>query len=204
MPSLNSLKLFMGLALGLLAVTIWLLPLPTGSRLFLLTVTVFGLVFVTVEAGGKGKTFAALTIAALSLYLLVTAGRGVLLIQTGGFYGALLGVSLILLPCLGAWAMVREIIFGARAQQLAQELEASGQLPVDDLPRSASGRIDRQAADQDFASYASQVEADPHSWPAWFRLSLAYEAAGDRKRARQALRTAMALHQGKTPAQLTI
>jgi Flp pilus assembly protein TadD len=43
------------------------------------------------------------------------------------------------------------------------------------------------------------VEQDPASWRAWFRLGLAYDASGDRRRARGAIRRAIAL-QGAEPS----
>jgi Flp pilus assembly protein TadD len=36
------------------------------------------------------------------------------------------------------------------------------------------------------------VERAPDDWRGWFRLAQAYDLAGDRKRAREALRTAIA------------
>jgi Flp pilus assembly protein TadD len=67
-------------------------------------------------------------------------------------------------------------------------------LPVDDLPRRPSGRIERAAADAAFTQYKEEAEAAPEDWRVWFRLSAAYDAAGDRKRARASMRTAIARH----------
>ncbi|WP_312678621.1 tetratricopeptide repeat protein, partial [Microbacterium sp.] len=41
--------------------------------------------------------------------------------------------------------------------------------------------------------YRADVEQHPSDWRAWFRLGLAYDGAGDRTRARQAIRKAIAL-----------
>ena len=68
-----SLRLWSALACILLAVTVLLLPVPFGARAFILGVLLFSGVFMVVDAGGKGKTFAALTVALLGLYLLFTA-----------------------------------------------------------------------------------------------------------------------------------
>ena len=75
-----SLRLWSALACILLAATVLLLPVPFGARAFILGVLLFSGVFLVVDAGGKGKTFAALTVALLGLYLLFTAQRGVMLI----------------------------------------------------------------------------------------------------------------------------
>ncbi|NDU78937.1 hypothetical protein GWI34_41095, partial [Actinomadura sp. DSM 109109] len=102
-------------------------------------------------------------------------------------------VALILLPPIGAWALVRELLFGSRMQKLAKILEAEGGLPVDDLPRTPGGRIVREAADAEFVKYQREAEAAPDDWRSWFRLSCAYDAAGDRKRARSSMRDAIAM-----------
>jgi Flp pilus assembly protein TadD len=39
-----------------------------------------------------------------------------------------------------------------------------------------------------------QAQARPDDWAAWFRLGTAYDAAGDRRRARAAVRHALQLH----------
>lgn len=201
---MTSLRAFTAGAVTLAVLTVLILPLPLGTRLFLLAVGVFCAVFIAVDAGGRGRAFAALVTVALSLYLVLTVQRGFIFLQNAGTLGALLGGALIVLPVLGAWAMVREIIFGSRTQALGQELAATGELPEDTLPRTESGRIDRTAADAQFTRVAAATEAEPTNWKNWFHLSLAYDASGDRKRARKAMRTAIALHRGKIPAQLSV
>ena len=41
--------------------------------------------------------------------------------------------------------------------------------------------------------YAEAAEASPDDWRAWLRLGLAYDMAGDRRRARAAVRRAITL-----------
>jgi thioredoxin-like negative regulator of GroEL len=76
---------------------------------------------------------------------------------------------------------------------MADELAARGELPADTLPRSPGGRIDRAAARRDFEAARADAEAHPEDWAARFRLGFAYDAAGDRRRARAALRLAARL-----------
>ena len=66
-------------------------------------------------------------------------------------------------------------------------------LPVDDLPRLPSGRIDPEAGKAEFPRWQAEAEAAPEDWRVWVRLSLAYDAAGDRALARGAMRRAIAL-----------
>ena len=140
------------------------------------------------------RRWAALTLAALVVYLVALGWRGVVLLRVGGLVPVLLGLALLALPLVGLWAVVREWRFGAATQALAHELDARGELPVDDLPRSPGGRIDRTAADAWFERFRQEVDAEPESWAAWFRLALGYDAAGDRRRARAAMRRAVELH----------
>ncbi|WP_445154764.1 hypothetical protein ACTWLI_00365 [Arthrobacter sp. Hor0625] len=129
----------------------------------------------------------------LVFYLVVSLQRSVLLLGDPNPVAKALGLAYLVLPVVGAWALVRELLFGARTEQLAKILEAEGGLPEDTLPRTPAGRIIREAADREFVKYQAETEAAPEDWRSWFRLSCAYDAAGDRKRARAAMRDAVRL-----------
>lgn len=195
-PWWASLRLWTVCACVLLVVTVLILPLPIVVRAFILGVLIFSAVFVTVDAGGFGKTFAALTCTLLALYLVYTADRGVSLLLSGSVAGMVLGLGMILLPVLGAWALVREILFGTRIQMMAQQLSDSGDLAEDNLPRTPSGKVDREAAAAEFESFAAAVEQEPENWKAWFNLACMYDAVGERKRGRAAMRNAWSLRSG--------
>jgi hypothetical protein len=105
-----------------------------------------------------------------------------------------MGIALLVLPLIAAWAIYREVMFGIRTEKLVRILDDEGGLPVEDLPHRASGRPLRDAADAEFPQYRREVEQEPTSWRAWFRLGLAYDASGDRRRARHALREAIRLY----------
>lgn len=201
---MNSLKIFSVFALCLVALTVLVLPLPQGALVTVFMILACVGVFIFVEGTGRGKLFAGIVIALLTLYLGVTLQRGYLLVTGGGWAGVLLGLSLIVLPIVGAWAMIREIIFGSRIQGMGEEMAAAGLLPEDNLQRHPSGRIVREDADAQFERFQQAVEAEPGSWQNWFNLSLAYDAAGDRKRARAAMRDAIALKSGKIPRSLKV
>ncbi len=132
--------------------------------------------------------------ALLVFWLAVAFQRSFLLLGDPEPVAKAIGAGYLLLPCIGAWALIRELLFGAQTQRMARQLEGEGGLPVDDLPRTPSGRIVRSAADEAFPAYQAEVEADPGNWRSWFRLSCAYDAAGDRKRARKAMRDAAKLY----------
>lgn len=142
----------------------------------------------------RGRVAAIVMAVLLVLYLVLVIRYGVLLIASGVAVGVIMAVALFVLSAIAAWALLRELWFGVQTQRLVRILETEGGLPVDDLPHRASGRPLRDAADEEFPQYKSDVEAEPASWRAWFRLGLAYDASGDRRRARQAMREAIKLH----------
>jgi hypothetical protein len=147
----------------------------------------------------RPKLTVALLVGVLAVYLVLALDRAVLLMSSGDPVLIVLGIAMLALPLLGAALIWLEIRFGRSAERLAVELGAEGGLPIDDLPRRPSGRAVRSAADERFAVRQAELEEDPGDWRRWFRLSLAYDDAGDRRRARGALRRAIALHDGKTP-----
>jgi hypothetical protein len=126
------------------------------------------------------------------VYLVFIAQRAWQLATSGNAVAFVLGLAIMALPVIGVWVIWRELEFGVRTAQLGRVLDASGDLPEDDLPRMASGRVERGAADARFEVRQREVEASPDDWGAWFRLAVAYDDAGDRRRARAAMRTAIA------------
>lgn len=142
----------------------------------------------------RTKSTLAVMVLVLVFYAVLIGVRGVALLASGSRVPQLLGVALLVLPLLGLYVAWREIEFGRRTAALARTLESEGALPVDDLPRRPSGRVDRHAADGLFATMREETETHPQDWRAWFRLALAYDAAGDRTRARAAARHALTLH----------
>jgi len=128
----------------------------------------------------------------LVLYIVLAGQRAFLLLGSGSVWGIVGGCALIVFPLLALWALWRELRFGWKTQQLVHRLAAEGGLPVETAV-TGSGRPLREAADAEFPRYKAEVEAAPESWRAWFRLGLAYDASGDRRRARWALREAIKL-----------
>lgn len=133
----------------------------------------------------------------LSALTLLFAGlalwSAVAFIVADNWIANILGICVIAIVVFGVWALIRELRFGLNTERLARILDAEGLLPQDDLPR-VRGRIDREAADEAFETYRNETQADPDNWRSWYRLGLAYDAAGDRKRARAALRDAITIY----------
>lgn len=141
----------------------------------------------------KTRVAVAVMTVLLLLYIVLAGQRAVVLLTSGDGVGVAMGVALIVLPIIALWAIGRELWFGVRAQRLGETLDAEGGLPREEIEVRPSGRATRDDADALFPAYRADVEARPGDWRAWYRLGLAYDAAGDRRRAREAVRKAISL-----------
>ncbi|MCC4249068.1 MULTISPECIES: tetratricopeptide repeat protein [Microbacterium] len=141
----------------------------------------------------RTRVAVAVMTALLLLYIVLAGQRALILLTSGDGVGVTMGVALIVLPLIALWAIGRELWFGVRAQRLGETLDAEGGLPDEEVEVRPSGRATREDADALFPAYRADVEAHPVDWRAWYRLGLAYDAAGDRRRAREAVRKAISL-----------
>ena len=98
---------------------------------------------------------------------------------------AALGVATLAVTAISVGLILREIAFGLAMSRMGKSAE-----PLPELPRTASGRYELQAATAEYESARAAVEIRPEDWQAWYRLALAYDAARDRKQARAAMRHA--------------
>ncbi|WP_420109778.1 hypothetical protein [Mycolicibacter arupensis] len=134
---------------------------------------------------------------ALLMYAVFLGRIAVLLITSGSIAAIGMGVALLIMPFLGVWAMIATLRDGFAHQRLSRLIAQEGmELDAGALPRRPSGRIERDAADALFHTIQAELDADPDNWRRWYRLARAYEFAGDRRRAREAMKTAVTL-QGK-------
>lgn len=149
----------------------------------------------------RAKITYLVTAAVLLFYFVLVGSRGVMLIQTGTVLTVTFGVAVLILPVIGLWFLWQNTQFVRKANQLAAELDAEGGLPVDELKRTPGGRIDRDSADEVFARRKTETEDAPEDWRSWFRLAVAYHDARDTPRARKAMQRAIALREGRPPAE---
>ena len=126
-------------------------------------------------------------------------GRIALAFITSGEPAAIgLGAALMIMPLIGGWVLVSTLRAGFAHQRLGRIAKDEGmELDVGSLPRMASGRIERDAADALFATVRDELEQDPDNWRRWYRLARAYDYAGDRSRAREAMKKAVEMEEGK-------
>ena len=128
-------------------------------------------------------------------YFVLLGHLAVAMIGSGRPAAVGLGVALLVMPVIGLWAMIATLRAGFAHQKLARLAAEDGmELDVSALPRRPSGRIERDAADALFATVRAEVEADPDDWRRWYRLARAYDYAGDRRRARDAMKTALEIN----------
>ena len=126
----------------------------------------------------------------LGLYMWTAGLQGILLITLDPTpISVTMGVALLVMPVIGVWFIVRELLFGFRSNRLVDELEQSGELPSFHFPETGARRI----GEDQFAPFATAAQNHGNSWQAWMRLGLAYDAAGDRRRARESMNRAIAL-----------
>jgi cytochrome c-type biogenesis protein CcmH/NrfG len=132
--------------------------------------------------------------AALLVYLVLLGRTAVLMISSGRAVAVVLGVALLILPAIGLWAMIATLRAGFAHQKLARLVAEDGmELDVSALPRRPSGRVERDAADALFDTVRAELDSDPDDWRRWYRLARAYDYAGDRGRAREAMKRAVEL-----------
>lgn len=145
----------------------------------------------------KAKYVVVVLTIALVVYLGLAVDKAFALISTGKPTLIVFGIAVLVVPLIGVWIVVATLRFGRRTERLAQLLAAENGLPdTSALPRLPSGRVDRAAADEWFAERKTETEANPDDWRVWFRLAHAYDIAGDRTRARAAMRKAVDLQAG--------
>ena len=131
--------------------------------------------------------------AALLLYLVVAGWLAVMFLAVGTPISIGMGITLLVLAPVGAWALVREMLFGFGADRLGRVLDAEGGMPPVETELTPSGRIARKDADAIVARYTAEAEAAPSDWRARYRLGMVQDAAGRRKDARASIREAIRL-----------
>lgn len=146
----------------------------------------------------KTKLAIAFISIALVFYLVLMGRQALLLIGNGTGVAIAFGVALLVLPLLGAYVGYTTLRAGFQHARLAKLIAADGlELDTSGLPRRPSGRFERDAADQFFVAIRAEVEDAPNDWRSWYRVARAYDIAGDRKRAREAMGRAVELEKSE-------
>jgi hypothetical protein len=132
-------------------------------------------------------------------YMILLGSRGVVLIADPNWIAKAMGLLILVFPILGIWSLFMELRFGLAAQDLVLRARKAGvpELMVELRP---SGKAVKQSALLAFEGAKEIAEAYPENWENWVRLSEGYDASGDRKRARSAMRHAILLAKQTNPS----
>ncbi|MEO0061432.1 MAG: hypothetical protein RL343_1050 [Actinomycetota bacterium] len=141
----------------------------------------------------RAKIGAVVMSALLFLYVLLLLNTGIKLLTVQVPTAQVMGALILAFPLLGVWAIIVELRFGLAAERLVARIEAEGTWPDLGIDTKPSGRAVRASADAAFAKWSAAAQQNDTDFHAWFNLSLAYDACGDRRRARAAMRKAIAL-----------
>jgi tetratricopeptide (TPR) repeat protein len=141
----------------------------------------------------RAKVGAVLMALLTLVYTALLANTGITLLLLDEPVAKVMGFFILVFPILAIWLIIREFAFGVKIERFATTVESQGKWPHFAFELRPSGRPTRESADRVFASFAKNAEQNPESALAWFSLGLAYDAAGDRPRARKAMRKALTL-----------
>ncbi len=122
------------------------------------------------------------------IYVALMAGRAFTLLFETSIIAKLMGAGMLLFPLVALWALWRELKFGFQSEQLVKRALEQGLYELE-LDLRPSGRATKESAALAFEKVKAEFD---DSWQHWLLLAEAYDASGDRKRARAAMRTAIA------------
>jgi len=144
----------------------------------------------------SAKLGAVVMSALVVMYLALLGQKGYLFLVEPNPVAKVMGIAILGLPLIGAWTIYRELRFGMAVEKLGAQLEAEDAWPRFKFKVLPSGRANKAEALQEFQEYKDAALADENNWRNWFALGLIYDACGDRKRARSAMRKAIERSQG--------
>ena len=127
------------------------------------------------------------------VYVGLLANTGITLLKINDPIAIGMGVLILVFPVFALWLTIAEYRFGWQLEKLSKQIEDSGNYPVFEFEFRPSGRPTKESANMVFVEYAKKVAADEGNYLLWFALGLAYDAAGDRRRARASMRRALKL-----------
>jgi tetratricopeptide (TPR) repeat protein len=139
----------------------------------------------------SAKLGAVVMAALVLMYVALLGQKGYLFLLEPNPVARVIGGSILVIPVVGAWAIYRELRFGLAIEKLGKLLENEGNWPRFRFGVLPSGRANKAEALQEFQEYKDAALADEDNWRKWFALGLIYDACGDRKRARSAMRQAI-------------
>ena len=139
-----------------------------------------------------GAKIGAVVMSALVImYIALLGQQGYLFFIQENPVAKTMGVAILALPLVGFWGIFRELKFGLAVEKLGKILDSEKGWPSFEFSLRPSGRAVKAEALLEFEKYRTEANSDPENWRKWFALGLIYDACGDRKRARMAMRKAI-------------
>ena len=129
-------------------------------------------------------------------YVALLANTGAVLLGIDDSVAKLMGALILVFPIFAVWLTVLEFRFGWQLEKLTDQITKAGKLPELAFEYRPSGRPTRESAQTVFSAYAKKVEANENDYLLWYALGMAYDACGDRRRARAAMRRSIKLSRG--------
>lgn len=133
------------------------------------------------------------------IYVFLLAQKGIVLLATGELVAILMGLAILVLPLFALWSIYAEVRFGFAAEKLVNRAHDLGVEELD-LDLRPSGRPSPASAAEALAKLVDQHEVNQDSWSHWLRLGQAYDANGERKLGRAAIRKAISLANNAKPS----
>ena len=144
----------------------------------------------------KSKLSAALMGLLTLVYVALLSNTGFKLIGMESLIARAMGALILVFPVFAIWLTLMEFRFGSQMEKLSTKIEADGNWPQLAFDYRPSGRPTKDSAAKVFEQVAKKVVAEEGNYLNWFALGLAYDASGDRRRARAAMRRALKLSRG--------
>jgi hypothetical protein len=132
----------------------------------------------------SSKRAVVLLVVALAVYFALIGYRAFGFLGDDDVVLKVLGGAVLVLPLVGAWIVVAEVRFGRITERMARAWDGGADGGED-------GGEDGDAASMPVPEAEARSAAAPEDWRSWYQLAVAYDDAGDRRRARQAMRTAI-------------
>ena len=131
----------------------------------------------------------------VTVYVAFAARSGIALLGSKAVPVRLLGIAVLVVTLIGAYLIVREVLFGFQIARLGREF------PNEHLLKNSIDDIGAQQYLQSAIDRARQEEEQGQSsWETWYVVGLGYDAVKNRAAARQSMRHAIDIHKASQDA----
>ena len=142
----------------------------------------------------KTKLWVGAILALFAFYLVASFGSAMRFLNAAEPMAKAIGAAALVLPLVGVWILIREVLFGARTQKMAPHPRIRG-AAAGGHPAAHPVRTHHQGRrGRGLRAVPPGGRGQPGELAFLHRLALAYDAAGDRPRARKSMKQAIGLY----------